>query len=163
MHIINEGIKPGESLNNINMNTTTENPILRKTIKNLGDGRTLETIEIMTEEVIPEQKRRVQEDIASILKRKKSIKFANTTPISKIKHEDKGEDDDDYIDENRPDSEFLKKVRKYSTRKLSFGNPLRKMKSEEIKKSLINEIDSTDKNKDKKSNKNILKISKKTT
>lgn len=110
---------------------------------------------------MPEQKRRVQEDIASILKRKKSINNANTTSISKIKHDDKGEDDDDYIDENKPDSEFLKKVKKYSNRKLNFGNSLRKIKNEEIKKSLINEIDSADKNKDQKSNKNIHRIRKK--
>ena len=167
--IINQEARSGEEQES--SDNTPKNPILNKTIKDLGNGKVVETIQIITEEeVVPNQsskkssfiKKNINnsnhsltniKDIISPIKSKTSSRLF--TPLSK-------EFSNDKIDNEAPDSEFLRKVKMYSNRKEKNLSGLKKSKTENINKKLFKRISSAEKikPKDNKINKILERIKK---
>jgi hypothetical protein len=116
INIINKEIKPGEEINKISI-PSGNNTVVNKTVQDMGDGRIVETIEIVTEEEVVSDKDKSNSN-SSIQK------DANTTPeAQKIVKITEGEPSGSKIittttttttTEGKPDNEFLKKIRMFS-------------------------------------------------
>ena len=138
-------INEKQDLNNIRIRS--------KTIKNEGISGNSKGFESITQENRPKNNSKLKE-IGK--KFKKSVHFGDT-PLRKVS------DIFEEESENRPDSEFLRKIRMYSNNKEKIESKLRKSQSEIINKKLFQGISSADKKENTKEEKmeNGIKILKK--
>ena len=193
-----------EIIKKLKENNNNDNTVVNKIVKDLGDGRLVETIEIVTEEEIPEQNDNNNADITNINNdnhvkdfkfetpkgKNKNVKFnindnnnsENKSPSDKINDvnntnniSDNNENinpineiKDDKINNNNNvnlgktesfieglDNDFLKKVRKFSAKKIDFNlindNSLQNMNISKSKSSVVdNKKEKNDIEKEKK-------------
>ena len=161
LKIINQEANSGEEQESSD-NGNVKNPILNKTITDLGNGKVVETIQIITEEeVLPNQSSKKSsgnkknsnksnssltniKDVVSPIKSLASSRLF--TPLSKNFSNEKNDND-------APDSEFLRKIQKFSNKKEKSYSGLKKSRSENINKMLFRGISSAEKVKRKDENK----------
>jgi len=123
INIINKEIQPGEEASQITI-PSGSNTKVNKTVQDMGDGRIVETIEIVTEEEVVSDKDKdkdksnsnssISKEVIISPETQKIVQITEGDPNSNTKIITTTTTTTTTTHEGKPDSEFLKKVRMFS-------------------------------------------------